>query len=81
MGEPAPTNINCPDPTIRSFARKLALFSSTFSLRERQILFSIIVERLDPLDRMKFRDINQLLTQDELDILNDLMAKENLSCR
>jgi hypothetical protein len=81
MGEVAPQDIGYSDSIIRSFAQKLALFSSTVSTREKQILASIIMERLDPLDRMKFRDIHQLLTQDELFILNGLMEEENSTDR
>lgn len=65
------------DSAIRSLAQKLALYSSTLCVREKQILVSILLEHLDPLDRMKLRDVNRLLTHDELQILNDLLTEPN----
>lgn len=62
---------------IRSVARKLVLFSSSLQTREKQILYSLISERMDPLDRMKWADIRQLLTSNEINILNIILAEES----
>jgi hypothetical protein len=62
---------------IRSLAQKLSVFSSTLSPKDKEIFVSIILERLDPLDRIKAKGIHSVLNNDEITLLNTLIA-ENL---
>lgn len=77
MKEQTCKDLKLSHPAIHSFAQKLESFSLTLRPREKRILHSILLEHLDPLDRMKWRDIRQLFTSDELKFLNNILAEES----
>lgn len=64
------------DFIIRSLAQKLSIFSSTLSSKDKEIFDSIILNRLDPLDRMKAKGIHNVLNNDEITLLNTILAEE-----
>jgi hypothetical protein len=61
---------------LLSFARKLDSFATTLPKGERLILAAIIFNLMDPIERMKWRDVATLLKADEIEILNKLQNEE-----
>jgi hypothetical protein len=61
---------------LLSFARKLDSFATTLPKSERLILAAIIFNLMDPIERMKWRDVATLLKADEIEILNKLQNEE-----
>jgi hypothetical protein len=61
---------------LLSFAHKLDSFATTLPKSERLILAAIIFNLMDPIERMKWRDVTTLLKADEIEILNKLQSEE-----
>jgi hypothetical protein len=47
-------------------------FASTLSRRERLILAAIIMASMDPIERMRWRDLTKILDPNEIEILKRL---------
>lgn len=77
MVEIAHSNIDISeDPSADILASKLESFALALSEREYQVLAAILLKSMAPLDRIKWRDITQLLDADEEIILRDLEAQK-----
>jgi len=55
-------------------ARHLDAFAATLSPRERAVLGAAVESAMDPLDRMKARDPEDVLSDDELRLFGELLA-------
>jgi hypothetical protein len=60
---------------LLSFAHKLDSFAATLPKSERLILVAIIFNLMDPIERMKWRNVTSLLKPDEIEILNKLQSE------
>jgi hypothetical protein len=61
---------------LLSFAHKLDSFAATLPKSERLVLAAIIFNLMDPIERMKWRDVATLLKPDEIEILKMLQSEE-----
>jgi hypothetical protein len=57
---------------LSSFTQRLDSFASTLSRRERLILAAIIMASMDPIERMRWRDLTKILDPNEIEILKRL---------
>ena len=67
-------NDDCENDLI-SFAHRLHSFAATLSKSERLILAAIIFNSMDPLERMNWRNISNLLEPYEIEILDKLESR------
>jgi hypothetical protein len=57
---------------LSSFTQRLNSFASTLPRRERLILAAIIMASMDPIERMRWRDLTKILDPNEIEILKKL---------
>ncbi|MDQ3852542.1 MAG: hypothetical protein M3299_06885, partial [Thermoproteota archaeon] len=57
------------------FAQRLDSFAATLPKSERLLLATIIFNLMDPIERMKWRNVTNLLKPDEIEILNKLQSE------
>lgn len=60
---------------LLSFAHRLESFAATLPKGERLILAALILNSMDPVERMNWRNITNLLQPDEIEILNKLQGE------
>jgi hypothetical protein len=60
---------------LLSFAHKLDSFAATLPKNERLILAAIIFNLMDPIERMKWKNVTSILKPDEIEILNKLQSE------
>jgi hypothetical protein len=60
---------------LLSFAHTLDSFAATLSKGERIILAAILLNSMDPVERMNWRNITNLLRPDEIQILDKLQGE------
>jgi hypothetical protein len=60
---------------LLSFAHRLESFAATLPKSERLLLATIIFNSMDPIERMKWRNVTNLLEPDEIEILNKLQGE------
>jgi len=60
---------------LLSFAQKLDSFAETLPKSERLLLATIIINLMDPIERMKWRDVTNLLNADEIQLLKRLQSE------
>jgi hypothetical protein len=60
---------------IISIEDRLRIFADTLSLSEQRILQAIIATSVDPIERMRLRDVRSILSEDEIKVLNKLLSK------
>lgn len=61
---------------LLSFADSLDSFAATLTRRERLILAAIILNSMDPIERMKWRNVTNLLEPGEIDILDKMQGEK-----
>lgn len=57
---------------LSSFTEQLGAFASTLTRREHYLLATIIMTCMDPIEKMRWRDLTKILDQDEIEILMKL---------
>lgn len=60
---------------LLSFAQRLDSFAAALPKSERLLLATILFNLMDPIERMKYRNVTNLLKPDEIDILNKLQSE------
>jgi hypothetical protein len=60
---------------LLSFAERLDSFAATLPKAERLILAAIILNSMDPVERMNWRRVTSLLEPDEIETLNKLQGE------
>lgn len=61
---------------LTSFTKRLDSFASTLPRRERLILAEIIIASMDPIERMRWRDLTKILDPSEVEILKKLQIEK-----
>lgn len=61
---------------LTSFTKRLDSFASTLPRRERLILAEIIMASMDPIERMRWRDLTKILDPSEVEILKKLQIEK-----
>jgi hypothetical protein len=64
-----------PENDLLSLAHRLDSFAATLPKSERLLLAAIIFNLMDPIERMKWRNVTNLLEPDEIEILNKLQRE------
>ena len=64
---------------VAGLARHFDAFAATLSQRERALLTSAVERAMDPLDRMRARDPGEMLSEDELRLFSELLARGDAS--
>jgi len=65
------------DQVLAAFAAHLDAYAAELSDRERGTLMTILVRAMDPLERIRWRDIASILTPNEASVLNELLHEES----
>lgn len=60
------------EQAIWSFARKLDAFASGLSEKERRVLSGIVLRAMGPLERMRWTNAGDVLTEEERQVLRSL---------
>jgi len=79
MAESNPPDVNpadVDDSTVVAFADHLEAFANTLSDRERDILGSMLYSVLDPWERMRLRDPDDMLSPSEAEILRAIESEQ-----
>jgi hypothetical protein len=63
------------EKNLISFAQILDSFAATLPKAERLILVDLILNSMDPVERMKWRSVTSLLKPEEIEILNKLQGE------
>jgi len=61
---------------LSSFTKRLDSFASTLPRRERLILAAMIIASMDPIERMRWRDLAKILDPNEIEILRKLRIEK-----
>lgn len=61
--------------TVQAFAQRLEAFAAQLSDRERQVLESLVLRAMDPLERISLRDPGCLLEPDEEALLQEIESE------
>jgi hypothetical protein len=60
------------EKVIQTFSKRLEDYATSLSDRECQILLNLIMNVMDPLDRIRWKDPASLLNKDEQEYLDEL---------
>jgi hypothetical protein len=72
LAEQTPGDVALDEQTVAAFAAHLEAFSLTLAERERQLLAALLLSAMDPLDRMRLRAPEDLLSPMETAVLRAL---------
>ena len=75
MNEVAFPGFGLNEETVAEFAGHLESFAATLSDRERASLRCLLTSALDPWEKMRLRDPNEILSPDEAEVLRALEAE------
>ena len=75
MEIPLYTSKQVQEETLKNFSNHLEEYASSLSDREYQILINLIMNVMDPLERMRWRNADSLLDQKENEYLLTLQKQ------
>jgi hypothetical protein len=75
VNEQTHPGLHVDEETVASFAVHLDAFARTLSEREYNMLAGLLLSALDPLQRMRLRDAEELLSTEEAAIVAALEAE------
>lgn len=75
MSESPPPGPGIDEDTVAAFADHLEAFAATLSEGERDLLGRLLVSVLDPLERMRLRDPDEVLSPREAEVLRMLESE------
>ena len=76
MIDPIPADQLPDEQTVAAFGARLEAYAATLPEREHQMLQILILRAMDPVERMRWRDLEALLSDREEAVLRALAEEE-----